>query len=92
MPRRIEEPVSVTLAPNGEPRSFVWEQYEYEVIGIPQNFFQLREWWREEMVSLDRIDQELWRVQASADGNTFRLYDLLRRPGGEGWMLTLEWQ
>ncbi|NKE09634.1 MULTISPECIES: DUF6504 family protein [Kocuria] len=90
MPTMIDQPISVAVAPDGEPRSFMWGPYEYEVVGVPQAFFRRRKWWRE-AGDLARIDQELWRVEASCDSAEFRLYDLLRRPDG-GWALYVQWE
>lgn len=48
MPVRVDEPIAVTLSPDGEPRSFIWRQFEYEVFGVPLAFFRRRSWWREQ--------------------------------------------
>lgn len=91
MPAKIDEPVTVTLSSEGEPRSFVWRRFEYEIAGVPQAFFQRRAWWQTGTPTLERIDQELWRVEASCTGDQFVTYDLLHLPDGQ-WRLQLAWE
>ncbi|KAA9394058.1 hypothetical protein FCK90_09110 [Kocuria coralli] len=86
----IDQPIAVTVADDGEPRSFTWGPYEYEVVGVPQNFFRRRKWWQE-AGDLTTVDQKLWRVEASCDSSEFRLYDLLCRPSGQ-WFLYVQWE
>ncbi len=90
MPRTVGETIAVKVAVDGEPRSFVWARFEYEVLGQPQRFHRRRSWWQERG-DLDQIDHELWRVEATADGTHARSYDLLQRPDGE-WVLAFEWE
>lgn len=92
MPEKIEEPVAVSLSPEGEPRTFVWRRFEYEVIGQPQSFFQRRKWWREHGRDLLRIDKEFWRVNATCDGDTVATYDLMRLGEDSDWQLILAWE
>lgn len=95
MPVRVDEPITVTLSPEGEPRSFVWRRFEYEIIGVPLSFFRRRQWWREKAAeSLTQIDDELWRVEASSTGLTVdaKTYDIARQSGPEGWRLALAWE
>lgn len=40
---------------------------------------------------LERIDRELWRVEASCTGDDFLTYDLAREPDGQ-WRLQLAWR
>ncbi|MFC4245156.1 DUF6504 family protein [Gryllotalpicola reticulitermitis] len=82
----------MALSPDGEPRSFVWRRFEYEVIGQPQSFYQRRNWWRELGSDLLRIDKEFWRVEATCDGDHVASYDLLRLGDGDGWQLMLAWE
>lgn len=93
MPTNIDEPITVTLSSEGEPRTFVWRRFEYEVIGVPQAFFKRRSWWRERD-DLARIDQELWRVEASCTGTSddAHTYDLARHGDTEAWRLALAWE
>ena len=98
MPQRVEEDVDVHESASGEPLSFTWRGFEYEVIGLPQPFFRRRLWWRDssetmpgQVADLTRIDQQLWRVEATDDGRTTRLYDLLRAPGHR-WTLQVAWE
>lgn len=94
MPRQVDEPITVALSPEGEPRRFVWRRFEYEVIGVPQSFFRRTRWWQQPAVRLARIDRELWRVEATSTGDMadVRTYDLASGPDGEGWRLALEWE
>ncbi|WP_028244963.1 DUF6504 family protein [Pseudoclavibacter soli] len=95
MPEKIDEPVTVVLSPEGEPRSFVWRRFEYEITGVPQAFFRRRPWWQPATgptaAVLERIDRELWRVEASCTGDDFLTYDLAREPDGQ-WRLQLAWR
>jgi len=92
MPREVDEPITVTLSPEGEPRAFVWRRFEYEVLGTPLAFFRRLPWWRTRG-SLQRIDQEFWRVEATATGTMdgARIYELARA-GEKGWLLATEWE
>lgn len=92
MPRRVDEPITVTLSPEGEPRSFVWRRFQYEVIGTPLTFFRRLPWWRTRG-SLTRIDEEFWRVEATLTGaaESARIYELARA-GEKGWTLFAEWE
>lgn len=94
MEQRLDEPVTVTLAPNGEPRTFVWARFEYEVIGQPQAYHRRDDvgWWRRRG-DPTRIDRPYWRVEATATGDAAdaQLYDLARRPDGKGWLLARAW-
>ncbi|KAB1658501.1 DUF6504 family protein [Pseudoclavibacter sp. CFCC 11306] len=112
MPRKIDEAITVELSHEGEPRSFVWRRFEYEIVGVPQSFFHRRRWWCASQSSpaasavsahpttsaaatacapRQRVDQELWRVDASCTGDDFHTYDLLRLPD-DGWRLQLVWE
>lgn len=93
MPTRVDEAITVTLSPDGEPRAFVWRRFEYEVLGVPQPFYRRRAWWRDRG-DLARIDSELWRVDATPTGvaSDSRTFDLARRPDEEGWVLALAWE
>lgn len=88
-----EEPVIVELAPNAEPRLFVWNRFVYEVIGQPQQFFERDAWWRQRS-GMNRIDREFWKVEATPTGDATdaTTYDLARRPDEEGWMLARAWE
>lgn len=89
MPREIDDLIEVDTASSGEPLSFVWQRFEYDVVGQPQAFFRRPEPWWSGGRSLSRVDQELWRVAATRDGSE-RTYDLRRE--SEGWVLALEWE
>lgn len=94
MPNRIDEAVDVTLAPNGEPRAFIWRRFEYEVVGVPQAFYRRLAWWQSPG-DPSRIDHELWRVEASDTGllDDARTYDLARSPDDAGaWVLETAWE
>ncbi|MCD7100685.1 DUF6504 family protein [Pseudoclavibacter sp. 13-3] len=103
MPCKIDETITVALSHEGEPRSFVWRRFEYEIVGVPQSFFHRRRWWHAPQESptasgasttcatRQRVDQELWRVEASCTGDDFHTYDLLRLPD-DGWRLQLVWE
>lgn len=93
MPVRVDEPITVTLSPEGEPRSFVWRRFEYEVFGVPLAFYRRRPWWREQR-DLSQIDHELWRVEASPTGvmDDARTYDIARFADEGGWRLAFAWE
>lgn len=93
MPEEVDEPITVAFSPEGEPRSFVWRRFEYFVTGVPQAFFRRRNWWKDRQ-PLTRIDQELWRVEASSSGASTdaHLYDLIRQTEVEEWRLALNWE
>lgn len=93
MPTQVDEPITVTLSPEGEPRAFVWRRFEYEIFGVPQAFFRRRSWWKD-AEEPSHIDQELWRVEASSTG-TFEdahTYDIARHNTPDGWRLSLAWE
>ena len=89
MPRQIDDPIEVVIADSGEPSSFIWQRFEYEVTGQPQAFFRRPDNWWSAGRTLALIDQELWRVTATRDGDE-HTYDLRREP--EGWLLSLQWE
>lgn len=93
MPTRVDEPITVSFAVDGEPRSFIWRRFEYEVVGVPQAFFQRRKWWQQQS-DLSRIDRAMWRVDATSSGRAddIHTFDLASGPAGEEWILMLAWE
>lgn len=62
----VDAAVSVTLADNGDPATFIWDRFEYVIVGQPRALFARTAWWRG-AESPARIDTELWRVDAVRD-------------------------
>jgi hypothetical protein len=69
MPEIIDTPVVVELSPAGDARAFIWDRFEHTVGGQPQAIISRTHWWANDqsygMKILNRIDTELWRVDAS---------------------------
>jgi hypothetical protein len=94
MPGIIDKPVEVELSPTGDPHAFIWDRFEHVIVGQPQAIFSRTHWWANDqsygMRSLNRIDTEVWRVDASRGGEEQRRYDLRRDADGT-WVLALDW-
>jgi hypothetical protein len=94
MPEIIDTPVVVELSSAGDPRAFTWDRFEHTIVGQPQAIFSRTHWWANDqsfgMKDLNRIDTELWRVDASRGGEEQRRYDLRRDADGT-WVLALDW-
>lgn len=90
MPEHHDDEIAVVVDAEGQPASFVWRRFEYFVVGIPQRFYRRRgAWWRQPRL-IDRLDSELWRVEAAMLGDQARSFDLRREP--ECWFLELAWE
>lgn len=85
----IDAAVSVTLAANGDPATFIWDRFEYVIVGQPRALFTRTAWWRD-AESPARIDTELWRVDAVRDDDEPTRYDLRRDADGR-WTLAIAW-
>lgn len=74
----------------GYPTSFLWRGAVHVVTGIPQRFYRRRgAWWRRPRI-IDRLDAEIWRVEAAVPADQTRQFDLRNDPD-RGWVLELEW-
>lgn len=85
----VDASVSVAVAPSGAPESFVWDRFEYRIVGQPIALFTRTAWWTG-AASPARIDQETWRVDAIRDEEEPTRYDL-RRDAEGGWTLAVAW-
>lgn len=88
-PTKVDTPIEVTVADNGDPTSFIWDRFEHTILGQPQAIFRRTRWW-EQGSTPERIDTELWRVDASRGGEEQHRYDLRRNTDGT-WLLALDW-
>jgi hypothetical protein len=84
----------VDLSADGDPTAFVLDRFEHTIIGQPQAIFLRGRWWEQGSVP-NRIDVELWRVDAvraglTAGGEEQHRYDLRRDADGT-WVLALDW-
>ena len=83
----LDEPVTVELSDGGDPVAFIWDRFEYTVVGQPQVVFTRTRWWETEAVP-DHIDTEMWRLDAVRGDGEQRRYELARR--GDGWRLVAD--
>jgi hypothetical protein len=88
MPRLIDTPVDVIVSATGDPTAFIWDRFEHTIVGQPQAIFTRHRWWETAAIP-ERIDSELWRVDACRGGLPQHRYDLRR--GVDGWVLALDW-
>lgn len=89
MPTLIDEEIDVEFI-DDIPHVFWWQRFAYRVVDAPQLFYRRKApWWTGERWSMQRVDDEFWRVAAVRDGaeGEPELYDL--RNDGLRWTLAL---
>lgn len=86
----IDSPITVLLTRDGDPSGFILDRFEYDIVGQPQAHFVRRPWW-DAGAAPDRIDTEIWRVDAGRTRDDLTRYDLRRGTDG-AWFLAATWR